>query len=170
MSSEYSDEHFVEHAVNKVFTESYGGTVSGRITMAAFAIGPYIGRLRVLEQEKEDERNDQIRLFENYESGTPLEVSIHMLGFTGSLMPPDGGESSNQNMPETIDENNITRSIIGAKRARDAAVESTQVNYNLSKGQAKKALELAEKEFWLFNIPLGTSGDLVSDIDDDYTD
>lgn len=170
MSSEYSDEYFVEKSVNQSFAESYGSTVGGRITLAAFAIGPYIGRLRVLEQEKDDEKREQTRLFENFESGAPLEVSIHMLGFTGLLMPPDSSENTIENAPETIDENNITRSIIGAKRARDAAVESVQVNYSLSKRQAKKALELAENEFWLFNIPHGTSGDLAIDVDEDYID
>ena len=138
MSPESSPENTVRHEVDQIFDETYGTTKKGRIQLAAYAIGEYVGVLRILQQQQNE-------LHFSIPSAPPESISVHVFGGIKFGVIPDEKSKILQSEPFTPIEK--------AEMARDAALEGARAAFNLSRWQARRALRLAEDKFFVFNIP-----------------
>ena len=120
-----NNERAIQGQVDEVFRQSYGSSSNGRIMLAAYAIGEQVGDVTILREEEEAKR----------------EVFISSLTF--KIV------SLRKNKKNVSISNDFT-AIQAAELRRDAALDGAQAQFNLSNRQAKKALRLAENEFWYF--------------------
>ena len=120
-----NNERAIQGQVDEVFRQSYGSSSNGRIMLAAYAIGEQVGDVTVLREEEEAKR----------------EVLVPGLTFKIVSL-----RKNNRNTPIS---NDFT-AIKAAELRRDAALDGAQAQFHLSNRQAKKALRLAENEFWYF--------------------
>ena len=120
-----NNERAIQHQVDEIFHQTYGKSLNGRIMLAAYAIGEQVGDVTVLREEEEARREVLIPGL------TCEDVSLNI---------------NNKNIPIL---NDFT-AIKAAELRRDAALDGAQAQFHLSNRQAKKALRLAENEFWYF--------------------
>ena len=120
-----NNERAIQGQVDEVFRQSYGSSSNGRIMLAAYAIGEQVGDVTVLREEEEANR----------------EVLVPGLTFKVASL-----RKNNKNIPISSD----FTAIKAAELRRDAALDGAQAQFHLSNRQAKKALRLAENEFWYF--------------------
>jgi len=128
MSSENKGEWLVNEAVNQVFDETFGTSLKGRRTLAAFALSEHVGIMRGLLAERDAAHKD-----------VPSATSQDGVAIFSPQPAPDQQE--------------VFSDIESATMALNAALDGAQSRFGLSAHQARKALRLAEKTFWLFDGP-----------------